>query len=178
VVLGMDLSLAGTGLATATRTWSRPTKGREGAGYPDRLERIRLVRLWVFGEVRTVGPELVVLEGPAPNATQRLSSWDRAKLWWDVVEFLDEDRVPVAFVPPNTAKKYGTGDGHCKKTAMIGAAYKRLPLEPENDNEADAAWLMAMGRDWLGDPLAAVPQVQRRAIDGAVWPVREGRLAA
>jgi crossover junction endodeoxyribonuclease RuvC len=114
-----------------------------------------------------------------PTPTQLLSLVDRAKLWWDVVEFLDEQRIAVAFVPPSSVKKYATGNGGCKKDEMIAAAYKRLPfLQVGNADEADAAWLMAMGYDYLGNPLADLPQVQARALAGGIWPAREGVLAA
>jgi Holliday junction resolvasome RuvABC endonuclease subunit len=181
VVMGLDLSLAGTGVATRVSTWRHKTKGQKDDGYPERLARIVEVRDWVIDQVRDVGPDLVVLEAPVPSPTQMLSMWDRAKVWWDVVETARLYGIAVAYVPPSTVKKYATGNGGCKKSDMIGAAYKRLQqagLQPADDNEADAAWLLAMGYDWLGTPLCNVPQVQARALAGAVWPVREGRLAA
>jgi crossover junction endodeoxyribonuclease RuvC len=178
-VMGLDLSLAGTGVATRVSTWRHKTKGQKTDGYPERLSRIQEVRAWVFDQFRQVAPRLVVIESMVPTPTQMLSLLDRAKLWWDVVEFLDGQRIAVAFVPPTTVKKYATGDGGCKKDEMIAAAYKRLPfLEVGNADEADAAWLMAMGYDYLGNPVCDLPQVQARALAGGIWPAREGALAA
>lgn len=178
LVLGLDLSLATPALATPTRAWHRAFKTR-GDGYPERLTRLQGTRSWVLDQLLEVRPALLVLEGPAPNATQRVSSWDRAKLWWDVLEAATETFLPVAIVPPSSVKKFATGNGGCKKEAMIAAAYKRLPgLEVEDDNEADAAWLMAMGRAQLGAPLCELPRVQTAALLGVVWPTVAGVVAA
>jgi hypothetical protein len=51
----------------------------------------------------------VVLEAMVPTPTQLLSLIDRAKLWWDVVEFCDTHGIAVAFLPADTVKKYATG---------------------------------------------------------------------
>jgi Holliday junction resolvasome RuvABC endonuclease subunit len=178
-VCGLDLSLAGTGVATRVSTWRHVTRGKRGDGYPERLARIAEVRAWVSAALIDVGPRLVVLEAMVPTPTQLLSLIDRAKLWWDVVEFCDTHGIAVAFVPPTSVKKYATGSGSAKKSALIAACYKRLPfLAPDDDNEADAAWLMAMGHDYLGDPLCDLPQVQARALAGGIWPARVGALAA
>jgi crossover junction endodeoxyribonuclease RuvC len=178
-VLGLDLSLAGTGVATSVSTWRYKTKGQQGDTYAERLPRIVDVRLWVCDQIRQVGPDLIALEAPNPNPRQMLSFWDRAKLWWDVVEYATEREIALAFIPPASVKKYATGNGGCAKDEMIAAAYKRMPfLTPGNADEADAAWLMAMACDWLGSPVCDVPQAQGRALNGAIWPKREGRLAA
>jgi Holliday junction resolvasome RuvABC endonuclease subunit len=178
-VLGLDLSLAGTGVATRTGTWRHKTKGRRGDGYPERSARIREVRGWITDTLTDTAPHLVVLEAMVPTPTQLLSLIDRAKLWWDVVEFCDDRGMAVAFVPPATVKKYATGSGSARKSDLIAACYKRMPfLAPDDDNEADAAWLLAMGCDYLGDPLCTLPQAQTAALAGGIWPARVGALAA
>lgn len=178
-VLGLDLSLAGTGVATRAGTWRHVTKGKRGDGYPERITRIRQVRAWVTATLTDVAPSLVVIEAMVPTPTQLLSLIDRAKLWWDVVEFCGEHTIAVAFIPPTSVKKYATGSGSARKSDLIAACYKRLPsLAPDDDNEADAAWLLAMGCAFLGDPLCDLPQVQARALAGGIWPARSGALAA
>lgn len=180
VVLGLDLSLAGTGCATRMRAWTHKTRGQRGDSYAERLARLVAVRRWVIDQIGAVGPDLIVVEGPAPNATARVSSWDRAKLWWDVLEAANTHGVPLAVAPPPNVKKFATGTGNCKKLAMVAAAYKRLPhLEVADDNQADAAWLMAMGHQWLADPVTAtaMPLDHARALNGVLWPDRV-RVAA
>jgi crossover junction endodeoxyribonuclease RuvC len=39
-----------------------------------------------------------------------------------------------------------------------------------NDNCADAVALMAAGLDWLGEPLAVMPERNRRVLDNCLWP--------
>lgn len=178
-VLGMDLSLAGTALADRERTWRHKTKGMTTDGYPERLARIRDVRTWVLTEVEQVRPGLAVIEGPAPNALARISSWDRAALWWAVLEHCDAAGIPVTVAPPPNVKKFATGDGRCGKDDMIAAAYRRMPqLTVGNRDEADAAWLMAAGYHWLGNPVCEVPKVQAAALAGMIWPARPGVLVA
>jgi Holliday junction resolvasome RuvABC endonuclease subunit len=178
-VLGLDLSLAGTGVATRESTCRHVTKGHDTDGYPQRLARIAEVRGWVLAQIGRARPGLAVIEGPAPNAVARISSWDRAALWWAVVEHCTLTSIPVAIAPPNTVKKFATGDGRCGKDDMIAAAYRRMPqLAVGNRDEADAAWLMAAGYHWLGDPVCEVPKVQAAALAGVIWPARVGALAA
>lgn len=173
-VLGLDLSLAGTGCAIRGSTWRHRTRGQRGDSYAERLNRIRLVRRWVIAQIEELEPALVVIEGPAPNATQRLSSWDRAPLWWAVLDHCDAAGIPVAVAPPSSVKKFATDNGNCKKSEMIAACYKRaLGVEPSDENEADAAWLMALGHHWLGDPVTSpLPITQVRAANGVAWPER------
>jgi Holliday junction resolvasome RuvABC endonuclease subunit len=169
-VLGLDLSLAGTGCALPDRVWSHKTKGQRGDSYAERLTRLRAIRAWVVDQIDAAAPDLIVVEAPS-YASQSTSTWDRAKLWWDVVDRVTEAAVPLAFAPPANVKKYATGSGNCAKSAMIAATYRRLPgLDVGNDNEADAAWLMAMGCAQLGAPLCELPVVQSRALVGVVWP--------
>lgn len=172
-VLGLDLSLAGTAFATRDRAWTHKTRGQVGDSYAERLSRLRAIRAWTVGQLLTLRPGLLVLEGPAPNATARVSSWDRAKLWWDVLEAAEDASIPTAVAPPSSVKKFATDNGNCAKSEMIAAAYRRLPgLQVANDNEADAAFLMAAGHQWLGDPVAAMPAAQARALNGIAWPAR------
>jgi Holliday junction resolvasome RuvABC endonuclease subunit len=173
VVLGMDLSLAGSALATRTDVRQLTTKGRKGDGYPERLARLRIVQAWVTDQIDGAAPDLIVIEGPAPNAVQRISVWDRAHLWWHAVDHADAAGIPIAYAPPPNVKKYGTGNGHADKPAMRASARETFPhLAIRNDNDADAAWLCAMGHAWLGAPLMERTAVQNKSLAGVAWPPR------
>jgi Holliday junction resolvasome RuvABC endonuclease subunit len=43
-------------------------------------------------------------------------------------------------------KKFATGKGNCGKPAMIEAAQKKLSYAGENDDEADALWLLELAK--------------------------------
>jgi hypothetical protein len=105
--------------------------------------------------------------------------------------------IPYALVAPAQVKQFATGNGGADKFAMVEAARQRFgdlagwrPLSPD---EADALWLAAMGAQWLGEPVAALPQAQRAVVwakwDGKqkghkrgdpkiVWPVIDGHTPA
>lgn len=51
--------------------------------------------------------------------------------------------IPYTGVPVGTIKKYATGKGNAKKDVMIAMA-KARGWDPDDDNEADALWLL----DW------------------------------
>lgn len=175
VVLGLDLSLAAPCMATRENVWSLSTAGKRTDGYPERMTRIRQVRRWAAAQLDEVRPDLLVLEGPSYNSKETVSAWDRAHLWWSVLETAEGLRIPTGIAPPASVKKYATGNGNCGKFDMIGSAVRAMPhLEiagPDADGLADAAWLAALGYDWLGAPIAAARH--RAAVHGVAWPARE-----
>jgi hypothetical protein len=68
-------------------------------------------------------------------------------------------------------KKYATGRGNATKTDMAVALAKRADgYELRDDNQVDAWWLGAMGRDHLGVPYVAMPATHRAALDKVTWP--------
>lgn len=79
-----------------------------------------------------------------------------------------------ADVNPLTLKVYATGDGHASKLSMVLAARGRLGEVAgmvQNDDEADALWLLAMTLDHMGMPLVPMPKRNRDAIKRVDWPV-------
>lgn len=55
--------------------------------------------------------------------------------------------VPCGDAPITTVKKWATGHGGASKVGMRGAAYTRLGVWAQNDNEADALLIAAWGRE-------------------------------
>lgn len=78
--------------------------------------------------------------------------------------------VPYALIPPASLKKYATGRGNATKADMRMAWYQRAGVDVPDDNQVDAAWLRAMGRDFLGAPLFHLPAVQRGVLGKLAWP--------
>lgn len=175
-IVGLDLSLASTGVASTTlgtrdsgatvdRIVTRPT-GRSVADRSLRLWRItEQIRLW------TAGAQLVVIEGPALRL-QSGSAHERAGLWWIVAHRLVSGDIPVAVVPPASRAKYATGRGNAGKDQVLAAVIKRYPtVNVEGNDQADALVLAAMGARWLGYPIErSLPEVNLAAMNGARWP--------
>ena len=65
-----------------------------------------------------------------------------------ITEFCEANRIPYAGIPVGTVKKHATGKGNSGKDLMIQAARERWPgQEIEDDNQADALWILATATD-------------------------------
>ena len=53
----------------------------------------------------------------------------------------EEQGIPYQGIPVGTIKKHATGKGNAKKAMMISAARER-GWNPQDDNEADALWIL------------------------------------
>lgn len=181
-VVGLDLSLTATGIATHEGVQTITSKGKAGATLIERSARLHDLAMDVGAAVDAVafrhrmlhgGRVLVVVEGPSMGSSSRGGAHhDRAGLWWLVVdELCGSSFADVVEVPPALVKKYATGRGNAGKDEVLAAVVRRYSdVEVTNNNEADALVLRAMGCDRLGQPLAVVPQVHRAALDKVAWP--------
>jgi hypothetical protein len=62
-----------------------------------------------------------------------------------LTSFCEKRHIPYQGVPVGTIKRHATGKGNASKEQMIAAARKRGWL-PEDDNEADAQWILDFAR--------------------------------
>jgi crossover junction endodeoxyribonuclease RuvC len=165
-VIGLDLSLASTGVASSLG-WTERIRSKP---HPRPLTRLRDIRDSVLDMVGTKA-DLVVLEGLA--ASREVGSLERTGLWYLVVESIDRRGIPWAAVAPTALKKYATGRGNAGKDEVLAAVIKRFPdYDVCGNDEADALVLMAMGADHLGEPMVAMPEVHRTALAKVRWPER------
>lgn len=162
-VLGLDLSLAASGIATAAREWALPTD--PAAPLEDRLDVL------VDGIMPlALNADLIVLEDLPKNA--RFGGVDLGAVHGTIRRELKRARLRhrVALVPPSNLKKYATGRGGASKPDVRMDVYKRLGLDIADNNACDARVLYAMGMDHLGHPLATMPAIHRAALTGCRWP--------
>lgn len=166
-VVGLDLSLAGTGIATGLRcrTISVRSKG------PARLVAIRraiAVELMSTdgsaGFERATEYDLAVLEGYALGV-QGAGIRSNAELGGVVRAMLFELGIGIVDVPPRSLKLFATGHGGADKTAMILAAIRDAGglYTIADDNQADAYWLRQLGLAIVGKRVST-PE-QRRALE-------------
>lgn len=181
-VVGLDLSLTATGIATPDGVETVTSRSTTGASLLDRALRLERIAGHVAAAVARAGNEatkgddlLVVIEAPAFSRTTG-HQHDRSGLWWlIVVELSGWERLQVVEVTPSARAKYATGKGNGGKDEVLAAVVRRYPdVLVSNNNEADSLVLRAMGCDWLGEPLAEVPQTHRAALDKVAWPVPAG----
>lgn len=180
-VLGLDLSLTGTGLAVVRGGEIRKlatvsTAGKKTDTLAMRKERLDTIHAEIFRELGVTWhlSSLAVVENPS-YGSRFGSPHDRSGLWWRVVRELIHFGVPVATVSPQGRAKYITGDGRSKKDAVYAAAQQVWPdVQISNDNEGDALGLASMGSRYLGQPLEDLPEKNLEAMDGAAWPVQKG----
>jgi crossover junction endodeoxyribonuclease RuvC len=175
-VVGLDLSLTATGIATPAGVRTIGSKGKADATLDQRYDRlVRLaqdVGLALVNDAEAAGEEdvLVVIEAPAFSRTTG-HQHDRSGLWWLIVHVLLQTRNRVVEVQPTARAKYATGKGNAGKDEVLAAVVRRYPdVLVSNNNEADALVLRAMGCDQLGQPLADVPAAHRAALAKVAWP--------
>lgn len=173
-VIGLDLSLTGTGIAHVDGSLDTIRTG-PGDHLADQRERLRYIVDEVISRTKAGLPEsptLAVVEGPSYNSSGA-GTWDRAGLWWLLIDRLFHECVPVAVVPPAALKRYATSRGNATKADMRMALYQRANLDLRDDNQVDAWWLRAMGLDALGYPPVPMPKTQSAALDKVDWPAVE-----
>lgn len=172
-VVGLDLSLTATGVATAhgTEVLSTKLKGCE-----------RLA--WVRDEImRRLGPSIDLNGSPltyvAPDTLVVIEdyAYSRANQAHQIGELhgvirlaLHEAGVPMALVAPTARAKYATGSGRAGKSEVLAAAIRRLGYEGHDDNEADALWLRTMALDHYGLSRITMPTAHREGLDKVDWP--------
>lgn len=166
-VLGVDLSLTATGIATAAPTHHHTDTLHPPSGLYGRA-RIRWVRDHVLAWAGET--DLVVVEGPSYGSTGR-GQHERAGLWWIVTSALERAGHRTAVLPPTSLKRYATGKGNAGKDQVLTAAVRRIIGFDGDNNAADAAWLAYAGLDQLtAGAHSLVPQAHRLALSGGDWP--------
>lgn len=175
-VLGLDLSLTGTGICYPDGS-TLTVKTRQDDG-DARLLQIAEAVCFAIGS----GVDLAVIEDLPTHAH---SAGITGMVHGVVRSELIQAGVPYALVVPSTLKAYATGKGSGDKTPMAIAALKRAGREFADDNQCDAFWLHVAGLDWLGEPLFELPAAQREFLVGknkngkpkAKWPTMPKAVA-
>lgn len=167
VVIGLDLSLTCTGVA--------------GIGWTDRIrtklrgdERLAYLEAEIVSCIRVA--DLVVMEGPSFGHSGPRFHEDLAGLRVLVRRYCHQHQLPYAVVPPSNLKLYTAGRGNATKGEVRSAIADRYDVHTEGAgryDQADAYGALAAASDWLGQPLAAVPERNAKALAGCQWPERE-----
>ncbi|MGW8565681.1 hypothetical protein [Isoptericola sp. NPDC055881] len=177
-IVGLDLSLTSTGIASVVPDAVQPALGDRfrtkpaGDDLRARARRLHEIRDAVRDWTRT-RTDLAVVEGLAFSSRSGQAT-ERAGLWWLVVHDLLVRDIPVAVVTPTARAKYATGKGNAGKDEVLAAVVRRYPdVETRGNDEADALVLAAMGARALGHPIDDLPKTHTDAMAKVAWPELE-----
>lgn len=168
-VLGVDPSISATGLC-GPKDWVMLTlKGSDELNIHQRLAMIRRRTLDLARY-----SDLVVIEGF--SYTSKFKQHDLGGLGWILRQALWENEIPYVVVPPKKRPKFATGNGNAGKLDVFKACIQRLNLDPGDDNQADAAWLRAMGLAAYGELEIELPKTHMVALKfpDFEWPTVNG----
>ena len=180
IVLGIDPSLTGTGLALldtndrlAVETHTIASRPPTLRGIDGRIQRQARICREIIDHAGIGNWDLVVIEAPAYDSRTG-HQHDRSGLWWRVVGHALDHQAAVVEVTTGGLKKYATGKGNAGKDTVLLEVARRFPhVDVRNNNEADALILAAMGADWAGTPIVDMPKTHRDALAKVEWPTRE-----
>lgn len=182
LVLGIDPSLTGTGLASidthtfAVRTALVTTRGAEQMTLLEQLDRLGAAMRGI-AEFVPVERTLVVIEAPSFGSFST-SAHERAGLWWRTVAYLHHRGHHIARVTPRTRSKYIAGHlavknprkGPDKREIVAALRGEHPELGIRNDNIADGFGLACMGARFLGAPIDSFTTQRVEAVAAVKWP--------
>ena len=172
VVIGLDLSIAATGVCWRVSPHAEPTCETWAGKAADGDRRLFDIADRVVGLLDDDADLVVIEDLPTHAKSAGITGMVHGAVR---VELLSHG-VPYALVAPATLKKFATGKGNADKTAMALALYKRAGIELGDDNQVDAWWLWAAGMTHLGHPPVQLPADQVAALDSdkVTWPMVRG----
>lgn len=184
-VVGLDLSLSGTGIARVRPETGEPAEvtliqskpNTNARSYMQTLDRLRQIAARVLREARKGRQEgdlmVVAIEGPAHEVdpSQR-GTHARIGLFWILVHLLEKEAL-ILIVPPSSLKRYVTGKGNAAKDLVLTTIVRAHPgVGVIDNNEADALGLAAMVCRYVGHPIEISAQRvgDGAALGGVDWP--------
>lgn len=162
-ILGLDLSIAGTGICLPDedrgfRAWTLKLDPNLGD------HRLGIIRRAIRAQLP--GIDFAVIEDLPRNAMNAAPS---AMVQGIARDELNEHGIPYVKVVPATLKLYATGHGRAAKKAMVAAMREATGIKPDTHNAADAFWLWQAGMDRTGSPVCVLPAERRYRLEVVDW---------
>lgn len=183
-ILGIDPSLSRTAVAALQpgliTIRDIPTTGTRNDTLTNRAHRLTGITELIdaiWDDVTDTGHtpiDLVVIEGPSLGQRAQVGTFDRAGLWWMLVQQI-QPLAPIVEIPPTCRAMYATGKGNAGKDEVMLAAARRYSdvADITNNDQADALVLADCGWHYLtGESISGkpMPQTHLRALTKVVWP--------
>lgn len=160
VSVGLDLSLASTGLAVVVDgrladTGNIVTAGKKTDKHPEHMARITVVSEQINDWLADMaaqhgGFDIAAIEAPSFNSRFG-NPHERAGLWWKVYEYLWCADVLIETLAPMSRAKYITGSGRATKEMVLASAHEQWGEELiPNHDVADAVGMAMWGQEQLG----------------------------
>lgn len=165
-VVGLDLSLTATGVATGDGRLLTVYSEAGGSTVGERALRISRLRVQIMEHMWDA--DMVVIEGPAYSRQQQSGHHLRAGLWWLIATTARAMAGEVIEVSPSALKKFATGRGNATKADMRVALLQRVGEDIRDDNQVDAFWLRQVGLHLLGDKGLDLPKANLTALSKIV----------
>lgn len=161
-VIGLDLSLNGTGICVDDRR-GYTIAGKAVAGDM----RLVTIRDSIYYSIAATEPRLAVIEGlPFGNNDRAV-----ALVHGTAREVLARAGVPYAYVYPTTLKMFATEKATAYKGLMMYRATEAGAPADIDDNQADAFWLRRMGLAAIGESPASLTAEQVEILGKVEWPL-------
>lgn len=170
-VYGLDLSLAATGVCLPDgRVGKITTPPHERGGVYTLETRCMDIRDRIIDRInRTSGLRVLCVIEDVPMARGQLLA--QLGFMQGVVRIgLLAEGIDFAMVTASQLKMFATGKGVGPKPNMRVALVQRMGIDIVDDNQCDAWWLRAMGKQALGVPLLELPLANLRALAKVQWP--------
>ena len=176
-VVALDVSLTCTGVAIRDPDAVFDSPETRQIKPPAKYARPGPERLWYHDEelrklLADSRPDLVVIEG-YPFGVKGKGARSLAELGGVVRLRLHRAGVPFVEVNPSKLKILARGTTKVKKEAVTIAAVRRLGYQGDDNNEADALWLLEFVlQHYALSGRADLPKSHTRALRGISWPAR------
>lgn len=148
-ILGLDLSLTGTGWYLSTKEGSIG-HGVIGTDKITGLERLSLIKYYIHDDIiaKFPGDTRVIMEDFGFGTKGR--GFEIGGLGYIVRMSLWEEDIPYTLVAPTVLKKFCCGKGNVDKNVILKEVYKRWKFDTNDDNIADAFVLNRIGCQMVG----------------------------
>lgn len=159
-VIGIDLSLTGTGIVTLRKDKpyvSRLIKTKPTKTPTEEVRRLMKIKEEVAKELE--GADLVAIEGISFMSRHSTALAQLAGLSYLVREELVNRGIPFIIVAPTTLKKFITGKGNADKDVVMMETYKRYHVTITDNNICDAYILSRCAESLLDESIKlSIPQ--------------------
>lgn len=177
-IVGLDLSLVATGIATENGAEVLRYRMPSDANDYDRAHRLK--HLGILVDRLTRDADVVVMEGHSFNS-KNTHAHSLGELHGVVKVTLLQRGVPLQIIPPASLKKFATGKGNADKNLMLATAIRDLGYAGSDHNEADALFLQWMGVAWyerVSRREAFAPQYRLEVVQSIRWVAPRAREVA